>query len=131
MPLRDEAAVVGRAYSLARKSPGLRVEQAIRAMLSDAFCYSLLILSGITQQPRLLTVHQVARRLRLSEVTVRRKIASGELPSVQLGGRYAPLRVDEDELRAWLSEHARAARLPAGAPSNGQRLAYGGGNGAA
>jgi excisionase family DNA binding protein len=35
--------------------------------------------------PRLLTVREVADRLQLSEKSVRRRIASGELPAVQLG----------------------------------------------
>jgi hypothetical protein len=36
---------------------------------------------------------------------VRRKIAAGELPSLQLGGRGCAVRVLEDELSAWLEEH--------------------------
>jgi excisionase family DNA binding protein len=50
------------------------------------------------QAPQLLTVREVADRLKLSEKSVRRRIASGELPAVRLGGRGTPLRVDEREL---------------------------------
>jgi excisionase family DNA binding protein len=50
------------------------------------------------QAPQLLTVREVADRLKLSEKSVRRRIASGELPAVRLGGRGTQLRVDEREL---------------------------------
>jgi excisionase family DNA binding protein len=39
-----------------------------------------------------LTVDETAARLRLGVSTVRRKIASGELPAVQLGGKRSPVR---------------------------------------
>ena len=48
--------------------------------------------------PQPLTVREVATRLKLSEKSVRRRIASGELPAVRLGGRGTQLRVDEREL---------------------------------
>jgi excisionase family DNA binding protein len=50
----------------------------------------------------LLTVQEVAERLRCSVPTVRRRIRSGELPAVQLGGPGAGLRVPADGLAAWL-----------------------------
>jgi excisionase family DNA binding protein len=50
------------------------------------------------QAPQLLTVREVADRLKLSEKSVRRRIASGELPAVRLGGRGTQLRVDEREI---------------------------------
>jgi excisionase family DNA binding protein len=53
-----------------------------------------------------LTVPEVAGCLRVSVRTVRRRIESGELPVVRLGsGLHAPVRVDRDELEAWLAEH--------------------------
>jgi excisionase family DNA binding protein len=52
--------------------------------------------------PQLLTVREVADRLKLSEKSVRRRIASGELPAVRLGGRGTQLRVDERELEAFI-----------------------------
>jgi excisionase family DNA binding protein len=51
---------------------------------------------------RLLTLRETAERLHVSVDTVRRRIASGDLQAVQLGGRGAPLRVDERELQVWL-----------------------------
>ncbi len=53
---------------------------------------------------RLLTVRETAARLGVSEDTVRRRIANGELPAVRLGGRGSSVRVDEGELRRWLFE---------------------------
>lgn len=54
----------------------------------------------------LLTVPEVARRLRLSEQSVRSMIRRGELAAARLGGeRGRPLRVDAgdlaDRLRGW------------------------------
>lgn len=52
---------------------------------------------------RLLTVREVAQRLRLSRWSVYRKIASGELPAVRVGlGPSSPLRVDEAELEQYV-----------------------------
>jgi excisionase family DNA binding protein len=51
---------------------------------------------------RLLTLAEVARRLSVSRATVYRMVYDGRLPAVRLGGRGAPLRVDEAELERWL-----------------------------
>ena len=51
-------------------------------------------------QQRLLTVKEAAARATLVESTIRRKIATGEIPAVQVGGKGCPLRVDADELDA-------------------------------
>jgi excisionase family DNA binding protein len=48
------------------------------------------------------TVHQAAERLAVSEKTVRREIAAGELPAMQLGGPGSALRIDAGELDRWL-----------------------------
>ncbi len=62
---------------------------------------------SITEQQRpLLTIPETAARLNLSEHTVRRRIASGELPAVRLG---ALIRIDPDDLEQWLAEHRTAA----------------------
>ena len=51
----------------------------------------------------LLTIREVAERLNVSRSTVRRRVDMGELPAVKLGsGPQAPVRVDLDELDAWL-----------------------------
>jgi len=47
-------------------------------------------------------VREVAEQLRVDESTVYRQIRRGFLPAVQIGGRRASLRLDEDELNAWL-----------------------------
>jgi excisionase family DNA binding protein len=55
------------------------------------------------QAARLLTVAEVAERLRLSVWSVYRMVEREELPAIRLGsGRMAPVRVDEQELEAWL-----------------------------
>jgi excisionase family DNA binding protein len=68
----------------------------------------------------LLTVREAAALLRQSERSVRRKVRSGEIPAVRLGGPGAPLRVPADELEAWLYEEpargvspSRARAVPA------------------
>jgi len=49
-----------------------------------------------------LTVAEVAMRLGVSAPTIRRRIASGEIPAVQLGGPGTSVRVPHAALRAWL-----------------------------
>ncbi len=58
---------------------------------------------------RLLTVSQAAERLSVSEKSVRRMIVRGELPAVQLGAPGSSVRIDVDELEAWLFEPRPAA----------------------
>lgn len=60
--------------------------------------------------PKLLTVAQVARRVGVSEITIRRRIREGALPAIRLGPTdRSPLRVDEHELAAWLYGDGEAA----------------------
>ena len=55
------------------------------------------------EEPQLLTVGEVALRLRQSERTVRDKIAAGSLPALKIGdGPRAPIRVDKGEFERWL-----------------------------
>ena len=56
----------------------------------------------IHPDPRWLTVKETASRLGVHEITVRRKIAQGDLPALQLGGPGTAIRVSEDELERWL-----------------------------
>jgi len=56
----------------------------------------------VANRSELLTVKEAAVRLRLHPLTVRRMIADGRLPAVQLGGRGTSIRVDSDELAAFL-----------------------------
>jgi excisionase family DNA binding protein len=61
------------------------------------------MLNTLLNCPRLLTTHQVARRLNVSEETVRRRLRQGEIPGLRLGsGPRAPFRVVEAELEQWL-----------------------------
>jgi excisionase family DNA binding protein len=48
--------------------------------------------------PRLLTVAEVAERLRVDPRTVQRKTRSGLLPAFELGGPRPVFRVDERKL---------------------------------
>jgi excisionase family DNA binding protein len=50
----------------------------------------------------LLTVAEVAERLRCSEPTVRRRIRAGEIPAVKLGQGRSAIRIDAAELADWL-----------------------------
>jgi excisionase family DNA binding protein len=56
---------------------------------------------------RLLTVNETAERLRTSRPTVYRRIAAGEIPALRIGER-GPLRVDADELEAWIYQQGDA-----------------------
>ena len=50
----------------------------------------------------LLTVSEVAERLRCSEPTVRRRIRDGQIPAVKLGHGRSVIRIDAAELNNWL-----------------------------
>lgn len=53
---------------------------------------------------RLLTVNDVAERVALSPLTIRRRIRSGEITAIKLGeGERAPVRISEQQLQSWLS----------------------------
>jgi excisionase family DNA binding protein len=56
------------------------------------------------ERKKMLRIGDVATRLDCSETTVRRLIASGQIPAVQLGGPGHSLRVGEAALEAWLLE---------------------------
>jgi excisionase family DNA binding protein len=52
--------------------------------------------------PSYMTVDEIARELRVSPLTIRRRIAEGQLPAVQSGGPGSSLRVPRAGLEAWL-----------------------------
>ena len=60
-----------------------------------------------------LTVSEVARRLRVHEATIYRRVSAGEIPALRLG-EHGPLRIPADEFEAWL--HGRPARAPRTGP---------------
>lgn len=78
-------------------------------------------MSTVETPARLLTLPEVAARLAVSRATVYRMVHDGRLPTVQLGGAGASLRVDADELAAWLyglpSPGSRSGWLPPHAAS--------------
>ncbi len=55
----------------------------------------------------LLTTKQVARYLRLNPVTVRRKVARGEIPAVKMGRQ---IRFDQAQIDAWLVQNKTGMR---------------------
>jgi excisionase family DNA binding protein len=54
------------------------------------------------ESQRLLTVPEVANKLRLSRGTIYKLIRTGVVPAVRLGDGGSSLRVREDELERWL-----------------------------
>ncbi len=72
---------------------------------SSAAVASVFTMSTNKQQRALLTVPQAAERLAQGVSTIRRKISAGELPAIRLGtGPQAPVRIDPEDLDAWLAE---------------------------
>ncbi len=55
----------------------------------------------------LLTTKQVAKYLRLNPVTVRRKVARGEIPAVKMGRQ---IRFDQAQIDAWLVQNKTEMR---------------------
>ena len=49
-----------------------------------------------------LSIADAARMLDVAPITIRRRIESGELPAVQLGGPGSALRIPRAGLDAWL-----------------------------
>lgn len=66
-------------------------------------------MSIVDLQRRLLTLDEVAERLRVTRRTVERKIKRGELPALELGGKRTALRVDARELEEWLYRYPEAS----------------------
>jgi excisionase family DNA binding protein len=63
--------------------------------------------------PELLTVREVAERLRCSEDTVRRRVAAGELPAVRTGaGPRTPLRVKATVLDQFIYGDPASPKAP-------------------
>ena len=62
----------------------------------------------ITHERPYLRISEVAMELGVSADTIRRKIASGELPATQLGGPGSTVRVSRVTLEAWLTSHTRS-----------------------
>jgi excisionase family DNA binding protein len=58
-----------------------------------------------TLEREYLSVAEVAMKLGVSAVTIRRKIASGELPATQLGEPPASVRISRRDRDRWLEAH--------------------------
>jgi excisionase family DNA binding protein len=84
-----------------------------------------LVMTGIAAPPRWLTVKETARRLGLHEITVRRKVAAGVIPALQLGGRGCAVRVMEDDHSSWLEPHRTSDSSPAPGNDPAERHAPG------
>ena len=56
------------------------------------------------QDDKLLSLQEVAQQTGMSEKTIRRWIKSGELPAIELGGRY---RIARSDLQEFLSKHKK------------------------
>jgi excisionase family DNA binding protein len=70
-------------------------------------------------EQRLLTVREVAERLRSSPETVRRWLRQGKLRGFRLGGTKLGYRVTESELDRFLAEFADQIPLPPQHRDNG------------
>jgi excisionase family DNA binding protein len=57
------------------------------------------------QERHWLRIDEVAARLDVHPMTAYRWARERRLPVVQLGGAGSPIRVDEDALERWISEH--------------------------
>jgi excisionase family DNA binding protein len=67
---------------------------------------------------RLLTIHEAAERLNVSPITVRRRIAAGELEAVR-NGTAAVVRIEPEAVAACL----QPIKYPARAPRTGREPA--------
>lgn len=83
------------------------------AVVSYAVATVLLMshLRLVSRPPPLLSTDEVAHRLSVSRKTVYRLIHAGSLPAVKTSdtGR-AHLKVDEQDLEAWIAEHRGLGR---------------------
>jgi excisionase family DNA binding protein len=63
----------------------------------------ILLSMAVMVEPRVLTVAQVANALQVSEATVYRRVAEGDLRAVRTGhGRFAGIRIPVAELERYL-----------------------------
>ena len=76
--------------------------------------------AGYNALPRLIDVATLAEHLGLTERTIRRKVAQGEIPHYKIGNA---IRFDPAEIQAWLETTRVAVQVPvvAGA-QNGTRI---------
>jgi excisionase family DNA binding protein len=59
-------------------------------------------------EEKLLTIHEVAERLKLSYITIWRWTREGRIKTIKLGqGKKSPVRIPESELKKFLEEHRK------------------------
>jgi excisionase family DNA binding protein len=59
-------------------------------------------------EEKLLTIHEVAKRLKLSYITVWRWTREGRIKTIKLGqGKKSPVRIPESGLKKFLEEHRK------------------------
>jgi excisionase family DNA binding protein len=61
-------------------------------------------MSTVTHEREYLSVSEAALMLGVSAPTIRRKVAAGEIPAVQLGRPESSIRIARRELERWLYE---------------------------
>jgi excisionase family DNA binding protein len=97
---------------LARRSSGSRFRTValsgcvrVAPSVADPTDHVAIMQTVPTESTKLLSVKEVALRLRISEWSVYQKIHHEGLPAVRLGrGNRQPIRIDERELDRWLYE---------------------------
>ena len=73
-------------------------------------------MESTVRQRQYLTLAETARRLKVPQRTIRRRIEDGSIPAVRLGSTpSSPLRIPEDGLDDWLYEESELA--PKSCPS--------------
>lgn len=60
--------------------------------------------------PQLLTIPEVAARLKINRNSVYRYIAAGAFPTVDIGMGRSKTRVKADDLEAWIADRTTAAK---------------------
>jgi excisionase family DNA binding protein len=61
------------------------------------------VLTGEEEMPDMLTISEVAKYLKLHELTVRRLAREGELPAFKVGRQW---RIKRDLLESWIQERS-------------------------
>lgn len=83
-------------------------------------------MSTLVPERQWLTVRETAEKLAISEKSVRRQIAAGEIPALRLGPKGSAIRIPTDELAGWIDERRTAGALsppsPAGTPAASARV---------
>jgi excisionase family DNA binding protein len=69
----------------------------------------------VDSSDQLLTVREIAERVKVNDVTVQRWLRSGRLKGMRPGGRRTGWRIAESELRRFLAESTHTVGEPEGA----------------